>query len=55
MNILYSALTETNFVKIKYCSNVKIIWDTLESIYVTNDFFELKSVDSSLNLELQED
>ncbi|KAI9126878.1 hypothetical protein K1719_002474 [Acacia pycnantha] len=47
MKILYSALTENDFEKIKCCSNAKEIWDTLDSIYTSNNCVEVESVDSS--------
>ena len=47
MKILYSALTENDFVKIKCCSNAKDIWDTLDSIYTSNKYVEVESVGSS--------
>ncbi|KAI9085424.1 hypothetical protein K1719_032585 [Acacia pycnantha] len=47
MKILYSALTENDFEKIKFCSSAKDIWDTLDSIYASNKYVEVESVDSS--------
>ncbi|KAI9079425.1 hypothetical protein K1719_038614 [Acacia pycnantha] len=47
MNILYRSLTEKDFEKIKCCSSAKEIWDTLDSIYTSNNCFEVESVDSS--------
>ena len=47
MKFLYSAVTENDFEKIRFCSNAKDIWDTLNSMYTSNKCVEVESVDSS--------
>ena len=47
MKILYSALTETDFEKIKSCSSAKEIWNTLDYLYASNKCAEVDCVDSS--------
>ncbi|KAI9107419.1 hypothetical protein K1719_021456 [Acacia pycnantha] len=47
MKILYSALIENDFEKIKFCSSAKDIWDTLDSIYASNEYVEVDIVGSS--------
>ena len=47
IKFLYSALTKNDFEKIRFYSSAKDIWDTLDSIYTSNDYVEVESVDSS--------
>ena len=44
MQILYKSLTDSDFQKIKHCSNARDIWNTLDTLYASNQFLEVKAV-----------
>ena len=48
MQILYKSLTDSDFQKIKHCSNARDIWNTLDAMYASNQSLEGKAVQSSL-------
>ena len=46
MQILHKSLTDSDFQKIKHCSNARDIWNTLDAMYASNQFLEVKAVQS---------
>lgn len=50
MQILYKGVTENDFQKIRFCSNAKEIWDTLDSLYASNYSVEAENVESSSDI-----
>ena len=44
MQILYKSLTDSDFQKIKHCSNARDIWNTLDAMYASNQSLEIKAV-----------
>ena len=48
MQILYKSLTDSDFQKIKHCSRAIDIWNTLDTMYASNQFLKVKAVQSSL-------
>ena len=47
MQILYKSLTDSDFQKIKHCSNARDIWNTLDAMYASDHSLGSKAVQSS--------
>ena len=45
---MYKSLTDSDFQKIKHCSNARDIWNTLDAMYASNQSLEVKAVQSSI-------
>ena len=48
MQILYKSLTDSDFQKIKHCSNARDIWNTLDAMYASDHSLSNKAIQSSL-------
>ena len=50
MQILYKSLTDSDFQKIKHCSNARDIWNTLDAMYASDHSLSCKAVQSSFSV-----
>ena len=48
MQILHKSLSDNDYQKIKHCSRAIDIWNTLDTMYASNQFLDDKAVQSSL-------
>ena len=48
MQILHKSLSDNDYQKIKHCSRAIDIWNTLDTMYASNQFLDVKAVQSSL-------
>ena len=48
MQILHKSLSDNDYQKIKHCSRAIDIWNTLDTMYASNQSLEVKAVQSSI-------